>query len=401
MIKVFKIKYLTFFFIFLLFNNTKIFSQNTRILSDSSEISILTCSPGPELYAAFGHSAFRIKDLKNNLDWVFNYGTFNFKTPNFYLKFIKGQLNYELTIEPYYYFEKSYTADNRDVYQQVLNLDSLQKQKLFDFLIWNASDENKEYLYDFFWDNCATRIRDVINKQFADTIIFPEKEWKVSYRDLIDSYLEPSYWTHFGINLVLGMPADSLVDYFSVQFLPDYMDTTFSAVKYKDANLGNFVVKREHIIKSLPKDDQNLYKYISPKVVFWFLFILISLITFLEFKRKKKYFLTDIILLLFLGIIGLIITFMWFGTIHKAANYNLNFIWALPTHFVVAFIFMKTKKSKILNYYLLISGILAIILIPLWNIFPQRFDTALIPLFLIIGLRFITLFLYNKKLKQK
>jgi len=388
-----KRKLIAFSIIF--FSLFSVYGQIT--LSKKSEISVLTCSPGNELYAAFGHSAIRVLDIENNIDWVFNYGTFDFKTPNFYGKFIKGQLNYILSIESFKSFESSYNQDKRYVSEQVLNLDSLKKQQLFDFLIWNAKDENKYYLYDFFWDNCATRIRDVLTKIYGDSLIYPVKEYNISFRDMIDSYLKDSPWTHFGINIALGLPADSLVNTYYVQFLPDYMDTVFTNCYLKNETPIPLVKERNVLVNSEIPYNQGIEKYLNPKSVFWFLFILFGLLTFYEFKKKKRFYAIDTILLFIFGFIGLFVSFLWFGTEHRGANYNLNIMWALPTHFIVAIILLFNKKSNFVQKYLFITGIYTLIFLPFWNIFPQRFDTALIPLFLIVGLRFTLLYLTRQK----
>ena len=128
------------------------------ILSSRAEISVITCDPGAELYSSFGHSAFRVVDPTLHIDQAYNYGTFNFKTDNFYIKFARGKLMYDLSSYPFHYFIRDYIKENRTVVEQVLNLDQTEKQEMFDFLENNAKPENKSYLYDFFFDNCATKL---------------------------------------------------------------------------------------------------------------------------------------------------------------------------------------------------------------------------------------------------
>ncbi|MFW6275429.1 MAG: DUF4105 domain-containing protein, partial [bacterium] len=139
-----------------------------QTLSDESEITLLTASPGDELYSVFGHSAVRVVDSINQLDMVFNYGTFDFNTPNFYLKFIRGKLLYKLSAYPTRYFILEYQSEGRALFEQTFNLTTNEKQRVYDFLMENAKPENAYYHYDFFYDNCATRIRDLV-----DTILKP------------------------------------------------------------------------------------------------------------------------------------------------------------------------------------------------------------------------------------
>ncbi len=139
-------------------------------LSPEAEISLLTCSPGNELYSLFGHTAIRVKDPAARFDRVFNYGTFDFDTPYFYLKYARGLLPYQLSHTDYRYFLHAYREEGRSVYEQRLRLDSLQKQRLLDILTENYRPENRSYLYNFLFDNCTTRSRDVILQSLADTV---------------------------------------------------------------------------------------------------------------------------------------------------------------------------------------------------------------------------------------
>ncbi len=382
---------LLLFSIFLLFA-FKSFSQNK--LTDSAEISILTCSPGDDLYAAFGHSAIRVYDAANNIDWVFNYGTFDFNVPNFYGKFAKGKLNYMLSIEYYKSFARFYTEDNRDVWAQILDITPQKKQEIFDFLMWNAEDENKYYLYDFFWDNCATRIRDVLMDTYKDSIIFPERTWNISFRDMTDKYLEETPWIHFGIDLALGLPSDSIVDTYYAQYLPDYMDTIFGQTYILDEGKHLLVKERKQIINAEKPREIGFEKYITPINIFVFIFIIIGISTFYEYRNKKRFYAIDKFLLILFGFIGTFVLVLWLGTEHSGANYNLNALWALPLHLIAAFF---NKKSRFFNLYLPVAGIYTLLFIPFMSIFPQYLIPGLIPLFLIFGLRFIILFIHFRK----
>jgi hypothetical protein len=151
---------LTIFSILFLVTTYQAIAQKQQ-LSDQAVISLITADPGEELYSLFGHSAIRVKDTVNNQDLVFNYGTFNFNTPNFYMKFTRGKLLYMLSIQQFDRFKRSYEYEKRDLKEQILNLTQDQKQAIFQFLLWNYQPENRYYKYDFFFDNCATRIRDV------------------------------------------------------------------------------------------------------------------------------------------------------------------------------------------------------------------------------------------------
>ncbi|MBL7807773.1 MAG: DUF4105 domain-containing protein, partial [Saprospiraceae bacterium] len=142
------------------------FAGIAQTLSDSAQISLMTVAPGEFVYSTFGHSAIRVKDPGTRFDRCYNYGTFDFEQPNFLLKFCQGKLLYNLDIESYRSFEYGNLQDRRTMQEQVLNINQEQKQRLFDLLQENYKEENRYYKYDFFYDNCATRIRDIVQETF-------------------------------------------------------------------------------------------------------------------------------------------------------------------------------------------------------------------------------------------
>ena len=155
---------------FIISNFSFLILHSSPTLSDSSRISLLTCSSGEELYSAFGHTGIRITDYKNNFDVVFNYGTFDFDQPGFYSNFVKGKMRYMIGTDHFSDFHDQYTYEKRTLVEDEMQLSVEDKQKIFAFLYNNALPENREYYYEFFWDNCATRIRDVFEKILGNRI---------------------------------------------------------------------------------------------------------------------------------------------------------------------------------------------------------------------------------------
>lgn len=381
-------------FFFLVLGVLNLSAQN---LSSDSKIYILTCSPGAELYQAFGHNAIWIVDNNQSINQVYHYGTFDFSDPNFYTNFIQGRLNYMLDIELYRYFYQEYDGDNRDVYMQELNLNLQQKNSIYKYLSWKSQAENKYYKYDFFMDNCATRVRDVMVQIFADTLVFPEIKIDLTYRQAIKPYLRAKPWIRFGTNLLLGLPADKKLDYWSAMFLPDYIDTVFNSAQlvYSKNNVEPLVLSRSTLIKNDFKIGKK--PWFNPSLVFWSILIIFIAISFLEIKKKKFFKGIDFVIYLILGIVSLILLFMWFGTDHTPTKWNLNLIWAFPSHIWFAFVYLKNKKKKLIKYYSLIFGITNIILCLTFPIFPQQYDQALIPFFILIAGRMLKEFWESKK----
>lgn len=212
-------------------------------LSESAEISVITCGPYQgEVYSAFGHSAIRVRDPLTGEDLAFNYGVFNF-TPGFYLNFTRGNLLYKLGVYPYSLFRDAYISQNRYVHEQILNLNPNQKQQVRDYLYRNARPENAVYNYDYFYNNCATKVRDVFVELFGDSLKFNGSYVKTSYtiRDLTNIYLTKQPWGDLGIDICLGLPMDKKLSPFEYMFLPDFVESGFDHATLN----GNPIVKEK------------------------------------------------------------------------------------------------------------------------------------------------------------
>ncbi len=346
-------------------------------LSDSSEISLLTADPGNELYSVFGHSAVRLKDPVNDIDIVYNYGTFDFNTPNFYLKFARGKLNYILSVSTFKNFMPTYFWENRSVYEQVLNLTQEQKEDILRFLQHNYLPENRYYKYDFFYDNCATRIRDLMDSTI-ENLDFEHalKDHDLSFRDMIAAHLTDMKWNKLGIDIALGLPADKTALPYNYMFLPDWMMKAFG-----NATIGGEkpLVKETNVLfKAAAVEDTSTY--ITPALVFWIVFF----IGIIGWHRKKFIMYYDRIIFLIAGLTGLLEILLWFATDHIATKGNLNLLWAWPLHLFIAFYAKNNRFSKI---YYMITGMVSFLLLISWAWLPQDMNEALIPLVLLIGIK--------------
>lgn len=368
-------------FLFIVLINLSAAAQIT--LSDQAEISVITCGPGQnELYSAFGHSAFRVNDPVNGFDYAFNYGVFDFNQPNFYLNFARGHNYYKLAVQDYKRFEYFYIYYNRYVHEQVLNLTAWQKQRLFDYLQWNAQPENQNYLYDYFYDNCATKLPEIVKKVFGDSVVFNGSHITTTYsiRQLTDLYLTWQPWGDLGIDIGLGLPMDKKATPYEYMFLPDYVEAGFDNATLN----GQPLVKQKTIVyEALPEDFSNgLFTPLNFFTVFAALIIALSV---WDCKRKRLSNWFDAILFGAIGIIGLLLLLLWTATDHKAAANNLNLLWALPTHLVVAVALFKSRKWT--RKYFLITLILNGLLLMLWAWLPQQLHDALIPLVVALAAR--------------
>ncbi len=356
-------------------------------LSADAEISLLTCAPGEPLYSAFGHSAFRVRDPKLNIDRVYNYGTFDFDTPNFYLKFVRGYLNYKLSSYPFKYFHLEYVTEKRSIYEQVLNLNTIEKQKMFDFLENNALPQNQFYQYDFFYDNCATKIRDVAEIVLGDNLKFKIENNNLTFRDLLQAYLNDRPWNDFMLDLILAKPTDEIAKTREYMFLPDWVKFGFESAIVVNNNKIKPLVKSSYYIYQPPKNNNKINKLTTPISVFTFLAIVIAFISWFGMKRKKMYYGIDFILLLITGIIGIIVFFAWTATQHAATALNFNIWWAFPLHFFVAFIILIKPRWRLLKIYFGFTALALLILLAGWFFLPQELHIAAYPLAIIYAIR--------------
>lgn len=373
-------------FLSLLFSFTITLFVHARQSSDSCSlrISLLTCTPGKELYSTFGHSALRVTDNNTGTDIIFNYGTFDFDDPGFYWKFTRGKLLYFVSIDNYIDFINQYQFEGRGITEQVLNLSCAEKQNLLAALYANAKEENKYYKYDFVHDNCTTRLRDMVARYCTDSLISKNiRPYKgVTFRKLIHEYLNKGnqYWSKFGIDILLGSPLDKKISNEEAMFLPDYLMKAFDS-----SSTGNHKLVVEKNIVLHQTTMPNNKTFFTPLTVFSFLFLVMALLSFIQSKGIKTFFrYFDAAIFFLFGLLGCFLLFMWFGTDHPTCKNNFNLLWAFPGHVVFAF-YIGQKKIWVKKY--LIATSVVLILLSIFGEGPQEMNNAFIPLILLLFFR--------------
>ncbi|WP_232526578.1 Lnb N-terminal periplasmic domain-containing protein [Marinilabilia rubra] len=371
-------------------------ASNTVSLSDKAEISILTCAPGEELYSVFGHSAIRVSDPKNEIDLAFNYGTFDFNTPFFYLKFGHGSLDYMLSVSSFKRFMREYFVEGRSVWEQELALSPQQKQDIFESLIENAQPENRAYKYDFFYDNCATRVAFAVIEQLPGkpdfTVQLPADN--LSFRDAIHPYLNSKPWTKLGIDLILGAPADARTDSLTIMFLPDYLMEQFSGIQFSMNGTQKGLVKGTELIldfsdKSVIKSEQ-----LSPVLIIWFLAIVVIILSLGEhtgYIGRLKWL--DIPLFLVGGVGGLVVTYLAFISDHFVTGSNWNLLWVNP----IWFFLVTNGNNTIVNAIKKLQTLFLLIFLISLPFSQQYIPAEFIPLVLIFLFRLIRPFSFLVK----
>ena len=381
--------------IFIVFAERASATLNSHV-GELPRMSLLTCSPGEELYTCFGHSAIRYTDTLNGewVDLVFNYGTFEF-SEGFYLKFARGKLNYMLTVEEFARFQQQYLYGGRGILENEFSLKAEQIRSLGILLIENAKKENKYFQYDFFYDNCATRVRNIVLKAFPE-IQQNEKTFsnRPKFRHDIDVYLAHQYWADFGIDLVLGKPCDKVPEQGQTSFLPDSLQSNMMAWTIN----GQKVLGRTSEI--LPVDD-SLFEKQSPTAK-PILYVTLSALLFAGFSlylgwKKSVWNLSERMFLGFFGLLGIVLLIMWFLTDHTTTKWNFNVLWANPLLLSLAFVKMTSLKTWIRKYVfvqlILTTYVLLAVFIPVIGIqtFPDEIGAWLVAqMILLIRFRRIT-----------
>lgn len=371
---------------------------NAQTLSEQSYISVITFGPGQEeLYAGFGHSAIRVYDPKWKLDWAYNYGTFDYNQPNFYLNFTRGHLLYKLAVQDFPRMRQYYEYFNRSIVEQRINLTPEQRQKIFDFLQVNALPENADYLYDYFYNNCASKIGGVFVDALGDEFHFDPDyldEPGLTIRTLTDRLTAEHHpWGKLGIDICLGMPMDQKITNLQYMFLPEYVELAFAdAEVFNNGSWHNAVSVTNPLYQARPAISQA--SKITPELTFGAGFLVVLLLTFLSFKFKFQLRFFDVFFFLVIGLLGLLLFILWVATDHAAAAWNLNLLWAVPTHIIVAFGLLKKHRSRWVNWYMLATGVSCILLVICWPFLPQAMNTALIGVTLAIATRAFAIISY-------
>lgn len=301
-------------------------------LSDSTKVSVLTCGKGNELYSVYGHTALRIKDDKSSLDVVYNYGMFDFRTENFYLKFIKGDLQYFVAAYSYNEFFNQYSEENRSIIEQELKLSPQQKQQLFDKLNATLFSENKYYTYKFIDRNCTTKVMDNINEVLGEKCIFKTTDLDKSYREVLYPYVINHFYENLGINVIFGKKVD---EYAAQLFLPNELMESLKVAKFDNKQLSSepIILLKESEIENSKSIWNNFYTFCG-----FFILILIT--------RKNRVYLS---LLTVFGLFGVFLSVVGLYSYHEEVTYNYNTLLFNPTLLLLVYFYWK-KNYKWVNY---------------------------------------------------
>lgn len=337
-------------------------SAAVSALSPETTVSLLTCTAGEELYSKFGHTAIRITDPEQQMDVVFNYGIFDSSIDHFYYRFAKGETDYQLGISSYSSFMWSYHMEGRSVFEQILNLDSVAKEAIYNALLVNYRPENRKYRYNFVFDNCATRPYYMIKENVDGALInMPFLERKDTYRQIIAHYTHPDSWSFCGIDLIFGTDADQLMTYEQRMFLPEELMEFLAAAQIVKGDAVKPAVVSQRIGAFVPP---HASLFTSPRAVMLVLVFLFALLSLYQTQKQHYTFWADALFYLLLGVLGTIATYLAAFSEHPMVHNNYNILFINPVFFCLAILTLFPAGRRILGkcqWFLLLYAVVALV----------------------------------------
>lgn len=336
---------------------------------DSIQISLLTCSPGKEVWAQYGHTAIRYYDKESGEDLAINYGIFSLDQTYFIPRFVLGMTDYRMGVQPMDMFLAQYSYEGRGVVEQVLNLSAEDKEVIYKALQENMKPENVVYRYNYFFDNCTTRARDMLVNHLHGKVVYPPAEEDATFRSMIHKWNNKYEWSQFGEDLLLGVNADRKTTKSEQQFLPENLRSDFDKATYK----GKPLVKETNVLLDAETEVAEPAFPLSPLSIA-LIFAAISLVMMLfSYRRQQVYWAWDLALMLTSGLMGIIFFIMIFSQ-HPCVS--LNFILLFFNPLPLFFLYNTIKKKKIIWWK--IWGVLIIL-----GLFGSLFQEIPLPILIV------------------
>ena len=364
-------------------------------MSAYAEASVLTIGPGDQLNDAFGHSGIRIKDPMYDMDLVFDYGRYDFSAEGFYFNFAQGKLDYQIGWDNFDQFLKYYTQQQRRVESQTLKLNQKEIQQLFESLQQNIEPQHKTYAYDFFYNNCATKIKDKLIEVCDSPIQFlpPDGFKPMTFRELIRTHVPKNSWGGFGIDLALGSVIDQKASLEDHMFLPSYMKSILETSETETTKQK--LVKESKVLSQLQKPYPNSF-WISPLLWFGILSFLSLFLTYKNYRSGIRTKILDLVIFSTTGVVGVILLGLWFATNHTATAYNYNLLWAFAFNLLLIPTVLKARVNIRFVGYLKLLILLLFLMILHWFTEVQSFNIGTIPLWLALCFRYLYLIHWSR-----
>lgn len=355
-----------------------LFMPLCALADDKREISLLTCSPGEQVYELFGHTALRVTDPERGVDVVFNYGLFSFDEPNFVWRFVRGETDYLLGCTDFKYFIAEYGIRGSGVTEQVLALDSLQKNRIIEALATNSLPKNRVYRYNFLFNNCTTKARDKILEAVGGNIAYaaPSVGDSLTFRDIIHMHTAQNEWYQFGMDMLLGVPADEIAKRSGAQFAPfvlmrEFADATVSV----DGSTKKLVATQHELL--LPQKRVSGRNNLTPFNVSLLLMLFTFVVMLCERRSGRTFWLWDILLMLLQALSGSVLLFMVLFSQHPAVDCNWLLLWLNPLPFVLLPILLYRIGKGLSMGFMWLQVAMPTLFIVTSPLLPQSFPAPL------------------------
>ena len=369
---------------------------------DSIRASLITCSPGQEVYALYGHTALRLQNFTTDEDLVFNYGVFSFKQPHFVWRFVRGQCDYMVVPIPWQYFTREYEERGSSITAQVLNLTPEEANRLYVNMLEDCKPENRRYRYNFLYNNCTTKVRDAIENCVEGHVVYPDSIPLYTYREMLHQYTKDHPWAQEGNDILLGSAVDTLLSARAAMFAPEYMlryaENAFIYAENSDKR--PLLIGTEILLHERPQKVEPEFP-LTPIQAMLVLFGFSLLVLLFERWLNWQFWLWDAVLLIGQGMAGLLLLFMFFFSEHPAVDSNWQ-IWVLnPIALVALPMVIKAayKRKKTLWHVVFFVILSTFIVFSPWM--PQEFGKIVVPLALTLLTRPISYYLYYRKNNKK
>lgn len=366
---------------------------------DSVRVSVLTCSPGPEVYSLYGHTAIRVQ--QDSIDEVFNYGVFDFRKPHFTWHFVLGQTDYMIEPLPWKYFIIDYDRRGSSITEQELNLTPSEANCLLAALIENCQPENREYRYSFLYNNCTTKVRDMVEQVVRGSIQYPDTLPHQTAREILHHYTAQHPWAQEGNDLLLGSEMDTILSERAAMFIPENMMQAFDGAYILSTNgdMRPLVRSKKVILEAKQQVVESEFPLSPLQAILVFAAICI-LILVLEVWTKRLWWLWDVLILLLQGIAGTLLTFMFLFSEHPGVGSNWQ-VWVFnPIYFIGIPLVIKaaTKHRETLWYAFYFAVLALFLLFSPW--IPQVFAKITVPLALCLLTRPISYYYFCHRKKK-
>lgn len=353
-------------------------------LSGQARVSVITCGPGDQIYSVFGHTALRITDPAHHIDRVYNYGTFDFNTPNFYLKFARGDLAYFLSVTSFDQFVYAYQLENRSLSEQVLRMSTEEVQALYNRVEENLLPDKKYYRYQFFADNCTTRIYHLLAQSLGKSLTTDTSYIRqpASYRQLFTPYLRNFPWVRVGMNVGLGTETDRQVSFGERLFLPATLE---AALNHSYNHSEPLVARVNPLFTPVAGVIETSTAAVSPLLLLSAVAAAAIALSLLQYRKGISVPPFDGLIFGITGLVGLVLLLLWIFSLHTPTHWNQNLLWLMPLNLL--FVAGGKRWGRAGAYYAKANLLLLSLLVVL-NPVGQLFIVEFYPVALTLMVRF-------------